>query len=88
MYTFIVNQNGSIQHSAVEYKEDGDVLIDAKTNKAEFYNNNECDKYAVKDTNKLIVNVEEIDETDVMAITGDFELRLHPENAPTWTNVQ
>ena len=28
-YTFIVNSNGTIQHSTVEYKEDGDVLIDA-----------------------------------------------------------
>lgn len=28
--TFIVNSNGSIQHSSIEYKEDGDVLIDAK----------------------------------------------------------
>ncbi|MFQ8694210.1 MAG: hypothetical protein ACLR9Z_00305 [Alitiscatomonas sp.] len=31
--TFIVNQNGSIQHSNVEYKEDGDVLINAKNEK-------------------------------------------------------
>ena len=29
-YTFIVNQNGAIQHSKTEYKEDGDVLIDAR----------------------------------------------------------
>ena len=86
-YTFIVNQNGSIQHSAVEYKEDGDVLIDAKTNKAEFYNNKEWYKYAVKDASKLIVSVEEIDETDVMAITGDFVAPTDP-NAPTWTNAQ
>lgn len=28
--TFIVNSNGSIQHSAIDYKEDGDVLIPAK----------------------------------------------------------
>ena len=27
-YLFVVNQNGSIQHSTVEYKEDGDVLVD------------------------------------------------------------
>ena len=32
-FTFIVNQNGSIQHSNVEYKEDGDVLINAKNEK-------------------------------------------------------
>ena len=30
-YTFIVNSNGSIQHSKSQYKEDGDVLIDART---------------------------------------------------------
>lgn len=33
-HTFIVNQNGSIQHSQVEYKEDGDILIDTSTEKA------------------------------------------------------
>ena len=27
---FVVNQNGSIQHSAVQYKEDGEVLIDLR----------------------------------------------------------
>lgn len=27
---YIVNQNGSVQHSKSEYKEDGDVLVDAK----------------------------------------------------------
>ena len=71
--TFIVNQNGSIQHSAVEYKEDGDVLIDAKTLKAEYNTTTGADKYSVKDTNKLIVNVDEIDETSVMAITGVYD---------------
>ena len=36
-YTFIVNSNGTIQHSTVEYKEDGDVLIDAsKLSKTDF----------------------------------------------------
>ena len=29
-YSFIVNSNGSIQHGNVEYKEDGDVLIDTR----------------------------------------------------------
>ena len=32
-YRFIVNSNGTIQHSAIEYKEDGDVLIPAKNAK-------------------------------------------------------
>ena len=84
--TFIVNQNGSIQHSAVEYKEDGDVLIDAKTLKAEYNTTTGADKYSVKDTNKLIVNVEEIDETSVMAITGVYDPTT-PENASP-SNVQ
>ncbi len=30
-HTFIVNKNGTIQHGQVEYKEDGDILIDTKT---------------------------------------------------------
>lgn len=30
VYTFIVNQNGAIQHSKTECKEDSDVLIDAR----------------------------------------------------------
>ena len=84
--TFIVNQNGSIQHSAVEYKEDGDVLIDAKTLKAEYNTTTGADKYSVKDTNKLIVNVDEIEETSVMAITGVYDPTT-PENASP-SNVQ
>ena len=68
--TFIVNQNGSIQHSAVEYKEDGDVLINAKA--AKYNTTTGANKYSVEDVNKLIVNVEEIDETSVMAISGTF----------------
>ncbi len=47
-HQFIVNQSGSIQHSEPEYKEDGDVLIDARvekngsgqvTYKVDFYKN-------------------------------------------------
>ena len=68
--TFIVNQNGSIQHSAVEYKEDGDVLINAKA--AKYNTTTGANKYSVEDVTKLIVNVEEIDETSVMAISGTF----------------
>ena len=33
---FIVNQNGSIQHANSEYKEDGDILINAKNIKDEY----------------------------------------------------
>ena len=72
--TFIVNQNGSIQHSALEYKEDGDILIDAKTNKVEFKTKNSSskvwDKYSVE-KGSLIINVEDIDEKDVMPISTD-----------------
>lgn len=71
---FIVNQNGSIQHSALEYKEDGDILIDAKTNKVEFKTKNSSskvwDKYSVE-KGSLIINVEDIDEKDVMPISTD-----------------
>ena len=69
-FTFIVNQNGSIQHSNVEYKEDGDVLINAKA--AKYNTTTGANKYSVEDVNKLIINVEEIDETSVMAISGTF----------------
>ena len=43
--TFIVNSNGSIQHSAIEYKEDGDVLIPAK--EAKFNTTDKQYKYYV-----------------------------------------
>ncbi len=72
--TFIVNQNGSIQHSALEYKEDGDILIDAKKNSVVFKTKNTdsktWDKYSVdyEKGGNLILNVEDIDERDVMPI--------------------
>ena len=89
--TFIVNQNGSIQHSAVEYKEDGDVLIDAKTSTVGYYTTTGWDKYAVKDefvdgndaNGELIVNVEEIDETRVMAITGVYDPTTPDDASPS-----
>ena len=43
--TFIVNSNGSIQHSAIDYKEDGDVLIPAK--EAKFNTTDKQYKYYV-----------------------------------------
>ena len=73
--TFIVNQNGSIQHSALEYKEDGDILIDAKKNGVVFKTKNDnpkvWDKYSVdyKEGGAPIINVEDIDEKDVMPIS-------------------
>ena len=55
---FIVNSNGSIQHSNTEYKEDGDVLIDAK--KASYDTTNKQYKYATDVTS----NVADIDLND------------------------
>ena len=55
---FIVNSNGSIQHSNTEYKEDGDVLIDAK--KASYDATNKQYKYATDVTS----NVADIDLND------------------------
>ena len=72
---FIVNANGAIQHSNVEYKEDGDVLIDTRvvkddngnevTKKARFETAEGLTKYSYVDGN-FINNVEEIDVTKVM----------------------
>ena len=71
-YTFIVNSNGTIQHSTVEYKEDGDVLIDAsKLDKSDFVSSGTY-KYALTKTGleKLVdkISVEYLDPTQVMAV--------------------
>ena len=73
-YTFIVNSNGSIQHSKVEYKEDGDVLIDAKTNADDivYVSDTTWYKYGVKDGEGLIIHVDYLDPTDVMAVDGVY----------------
>ena len=79
---FIVNSNGSIQHGNVEYKEDGDVLIDTRkvvdkdNNNAVIYNavtyNN-----ATGATKNCITggdlrnNVEEIDVNKVMNFNAE-----------------
>ena len=90
-YTFIVNQNGSIQHSNVEYKEDGDVLINAKgkTGAEVAFEKNGKEKYAI--TPATVGNVEfyveGIDPTVVMAITGHDYVAPTDPNAPTWTNA-
>ena len=81
-YTFIVNQNGSIQHSNVEYKEDGDVLIDARNEKDEHGNefkvefvNKGWNRYAI--TNATVgnveFNIEEIDPKTVMAFDRNYD---------------
>lgn len=69
-HTFIVNQNGAIQHSQVEYKEDGDVLIDAKTDgdyKITFSTVDNQWKYSVVNADALKDNVESINVTEVMS---------------------
>ena len=73
-YTFIVNKNGSIQHSQVEYKEDGDVLIDTtatdKEGKKVVKFNAAPDQWKYSITadslGSVVNNVEKIDITDVM----------------------
>ena len=81
--TFIVNQNGSIQHSNVEYKEDGDVLINAKNEKdsagndlkVEFVQNGST-KYAITDTTLKNVEfyVEPINPKTVMSIDSSKDI--------------
>ena len=67
-YTFIVNSNGTIQHSTVEYKEDGDVLIDASgLEKSDFVSSGTY-KYALQPGVVLPTNVEYLDPTQVMAV--------------------
>ena len=76
-HLFVVNQNGSIQHSTVEYKEDGDILVnmtalkgikDAFVEKADA-TYTVWDKYAVKDiyNDKVTFTVDELDPKKVMA---------------------
>ena len=55
---FIINSNGSIQHSTTEYKEDGDVLIDAKA--AKYDTLSKQYKYAADVTS----NVADVDLSD------------------------
>ena len=77
---FIVNQNGSIQHSEVAYKEDGEVLIDAKVDvngdgkidskDKVFYEEAGWYKYSVLDTavDALDIDVDYIDPRSVMPV--------------------
>ena len=67
-YTFIVNTNGTIQHSTVEYREDGDTLIDASSDDIKFVADG-WNKYALtKESAEAInwSNVDFLDPTDVM----------------------
>ena len=71
-YTFIVNSNGTIQHSTVQYKEDGDVLIDASELTKEDFVTEGWNKYAVKNDNntmsRLVIKVDELDPEAIMAV--------------------
>ena len=78
--TFIVNQNGSIQHSNVEYKEDGDILINAKNEtgaEVKFVENGRT-KYAITDATLKNVEfyVEPINPKNVMAITSSKDITV------------
>ena len=72
-----IRDSGSIQHSALEYKEDGDILIDAKKAGATFTTKNSkdnvWDKYEVVDAAKLAnyVYVEFLNPEVVMPVGGD-----------------
>ena len=73
---FIVNSNGSVQHGNMEYKEDGDVLIDTRANSDKGWTKVEYDTTDAKTKNCIVmstfndydarVNVEEIDVNKVM----------------------
>ena len=59
--TFIVNKNGSIQHSAYLYTEDGEDLVDAR--KAKFAESKYDDGTKVADVDKYsILNPDEVDD--------------------------
>ena len=60
-YSFIVNSNGSIQHSAkTEYKEDGDVLVKTGVGADTEYLDGQF-KYAIKNTGSIEKNVSDVD---------------------------
>ena len=76
-YLFIVNSNGSIQHSNVAYKEDGDTLIDARfldgdREKITFETGDKWYKYAVSESTRDIlesrIDVDWLNAEDVMSI--------------------
>ena len=71
-YTFIVNSNGTIQHSTVQYKEDGDVLIDASKLQKDDFVTEGWNKYAVRNDNdamsRLVIKVDELDPEAIMAV--------------------
>ena len=68
---YIVNQNGSIQHSKSEYKEDGDVLIDAKGADVKFVTTNDEITAAGGTPFKYSVNVDKLDNRCETIIAAD-----------------
>ena len=90
-YTFIVNSNGTIQYSTVEYKEDGDVLIDAsELDKSDFVSSGAY-KYALTKTGlkKLVdkISVEYLDPTQVMAVASSVADAVESANNAKDDNV-
>ena len=82
-YTFIVNTNGTIQHSTVEYREDGDTLIDASSDDIKFVADG-WNKYALtKESAEAIYwsNVDFLDPTDVMTSYVASPSNPSPANA-------
>ena len=82
-YTFIVNSNGTIQHSTVEYREDGDTLIDASSDDIKFVADG-WNKYALtKESAEAInwSNVDFLDPTDVMTSYVASPSNPSPANA-------
>ena len=69
--SYIINQNGSIQHAKSEYKEDGDVLIDAKGADVKFVTTNEEITAAGGTPFKYSVNVAELDNRCETIIAAD-----------------
>ena len=73
---FIVNQNGSIQHANSEYKEDGDVLVSAKTV------TKDGEKiYEVKFLNTKADYVIENKKYSFNVVIGDLDNNVEPINA-------
>ena len=62
VYSFIVNSNGTIQHSAsTEYKEDGDILIKTGVKGDTKYQTKAQFKYAIDNTDSVDKRVSDVD---------------------------
>ncbi len=62
VYSFIVNSNGTIQHSAsTEYKEDGDILVKTGVKGDTKYQTKAQFKYAIDNTDSVDRRVSDVD---------------------------